>query len=156
MNETEAQNGGGGNLRGLQPMVLLIIVCVAGACVGALFGAIASVFFGSPKFPLGTVLGAVGGGVAGFCWTWIMLGYSRTGLSRGKLVFVGTGWGIIVGLLATAILQGGLFIQAKVLGHAVDDDFGIIILIWMGAAVCAVVGGAITGAICGCIVPLKE
>jgi hypothetical protein len=142
MNDNEARDGGGRNLRGLQPRVLLIIVCVAGGCVGALFGSI--------MLSLGTVLGGLGGVVAGFCWTWIMLGYSRTGLSRGKLVFVGTGWGIVVGLLATAILHGGAF---SLYARSESSEIFIILLV---AVVCAVVGGAITGAICGCIVPLKK
>ena len=142
MNDNEARDGGGVNLRGLQPMVLLITVCVAGGCVGALFGAI--------MLSLGTVLGGLGGVVAGLLWTRIMLRRARAGYGRGQLVFAGTGWGIVVGLLATAILHGGAFI---LYARSESSEIFIILLV---AVVCAVIGGAITGAICGCIVPLKK
>ena len=56
MNDTETHNGGGGDLRGRRPGVFRAKVCVAATCVGA--------FFGSFEYPLGTALGALGGGVA--------------------------------------------------------------------------------------------
>ena len=149
MNDTEAQDGGGGDLHGLRPGVLRIIVCVAGTCVGA--------FFGSFDYPLGTLLGAVGGFAAGLVWTRVMLRRARAGFSRGRLVNAGTGWGIVVGLLATAILWGGLFIRGVAQGHVTGGGvLGALATIGMIAIICAVVGGSITGAVCGCFVPLKS
>jgi hypothetical protein len=136
MNETESQDDSGGSLQAGRRGLFRIFVCLAGAGVGA--------FFGSFEYPLGTVLGAVGGIVAGLLWTWIMLRRARAGWGSAPLV--GTGWGIVVGLLATAILHGGLIwfgiaSDAIVLGVAV---------------VCAIVGGAITGLVCGAIVSSVE
>ncbi len=146
MNDTKAHNGG--DLRGLPPGVLRIIVCVAGTCVGA--------FFGSFEYPLGTVLGGLGGLIAGLLWPWIMLRQARAGCSRGQLVRAGTVWGVVVGLLATAILWGGLIAlqvaQMEGTSGSVSVHPGIVLF----AAVCAVVGGAITGAVCGAIVPVKD
>ena len=141
MNDTEARDGDG-NIYGLRAVVLLIIVCVAGAGVGA--------FFGSFEYPLGTVLGGLGGVVAGILWTWTMLWLAKSGLGQGRILAAGTVWGIVVGLLATAILHGGAFI---LYARSESSEIFIILLV---AVVCAVVGGAITGAICGCIVPLRE
>jgi hypothetical protein len=147
MNDNESRDGGV-NLRGLQPRALLNIVCVAGGCVGAFFGLFA--------LPFGPLLGAVGGIVAGLLWTRIMLRRARSGFGRGKLVFAGTGWGIVVGLLATAILHGGLIIKYTVYPQTAWETLSMNPFVLLIAAFCAFVGGAITGAICGRIVPLRE
>jgi hypothetical protein len=119
---------------------LLIVVCVVGGGVGALFGS-----FDHPK---GTILGALGGVVAGALWTGIMLLHAWCGLSGGGLVGAGTLWGIGVGLLATFILHGGLAVWDPKLGY---DGAGMIYL-EIGLA-CAIPAGAITGAVCGTMVP---
>jgi len=136
MNDTEAQDDGGGSLQAGRRGVFRIFVCLAGGGVGA--------FFGSFEYPLGTVLGALGGVVAGLIWTWIMLRRARAGWGSAPLV--GAGWGIVVGLLATAILHGGL-IWCEIASDAIVLQIAI---------VCAIVGGAITGFVCGCMVPVRE
>ncbi len=148
MNDTEAHNGGNGGLRGLPPGVLRIIVCVAGTCVGA--------YFGSFEYPTGTVLGAVGGLIAGLLWPWIMLRRARTGFDRGRLVGAGAVWGIVVGLLATAILHGGLIALRVAQMEGTSGSVSVHPIIVLIAAGCAGVGGAITGAVCGAIVPVKD
>jgi hypothetical protein len=130
---------------------LRVIVCAAGAAVGA--------FFGSFAYPTGTVLGGAGGVLAGLVWTRVMLRRSKAGYSRARLVRAGAGWGIVVGLLATAVLHGGLIlhdyasVRTPNRGGYLDGLYPLVLVV---AAACAVIGGAVTGTLCGGIVPTNK
>ena len=86
-----------------------------------------------------------------------MLWLAKSGLGQGRILAAGTVWGIVVGLLATAILHGGLYIAGMVQAHEAGRHAPGIDAAVLGIAVaCAVVGGAITGFVCGAIVALSE
>jgi hypothetical protein len=126
---------------------IVILICLAGGGVGA--------FFGSFEFPLGTVLGGLGGIVAGVTWAGILLDRARQGYSRGGLVGTGTIWGMVVGILATLILHGGLAAWHSAEGRASPTEFPGLFLLLVGV-ILAVPAGAFTGAICGLLVPVKR
>ena len=125
---------------------LVISVSLAGAVVGA--------FFGSFEYPLGTALGGVGGVVDGLAWTGIMLSRAQQGHGRGRLLAAGAGWGVAVGLVATFILHGGLALWHLALGRASPTDLPGVFLVLVGI-LCAVPVGAITGLLCGLLVPVR-
>jgi hypothetical protein len=122
-------------------------VCLLGAIVGG--------FFGSFAYPMGTCLGALGGLVAGVLWTRLMLRRTGPGQSRTRIVGAGVGWGVVVGLVATVILHGGIISYAFVVyGQGTrevhsDSTIEVYPAILLIAFACAVLGGTITGGLCG-------
>jgi hypothetical protein len=124
-------------------------VCLFGAAVGALFGSFA--------YPVGTAFGALGGVLAGILWTRVMVRRARAGCGRRRLISAGTKWGIVVGLIATAVLHGGLIVYwlgrlGTPAGHF-ESGLDIYPFALVIGVICAVPAGAITGAICGAFVP---
>jgi hypothetical protein len=103
--------------RGYLSIVLAIVVILAGAAVGGVFGSAASLLY-YPLFlwkppdqnPLGApglLLGAIGGASAGLLWTILM---RRVPASAGgaRIVFAGMGRGIVVGAMAGVFVHLGL------------------------------------------------
>jgi hypothetical protein len=89
--------------------------------------------------PLGTVLGGVGGGAAGWLWTRLVW---RLRERRGiRIVAEGVGWGVLAGLAATAFLHAGLW-AAGTAPETMVPLIGFIV---------AVPAGAVTGLACGCV-----
>jgi hypothetical protein len=149
MSETDTHGDEPIRLHGLPPVLLLFVVCAAGIAVGALFGSI----FGS----FGALFGGLGGAVAGILWTRILLKRARAGYGRSRLAGAGAGWGFVVGLIATAILHGGRILGESVRqGRFTRIDAASVLIIGAVAVLCAVVGGVITGALCGLIVPKRK
>lgn len=96
-----------------------VFVCAAGACVGGFFGAATSALYDMEDphlLALGVWLGIAGGLLAGVVWCRVMLLAAqryRGGSSGLGMVGWGALWGIIVGLIATVILHGGLIIAGE-------------------------------------------
>ena len=96
-----------------------VFVCAAGAGVGGFFGAVASSLYDmedSHLLDLGLWLGIAGGLLAGIVWCRVMLRAAqryRDGSSGVGMVGWGALWGIIVGLIATVIVHGGLIIASS-------------------------------------------
>jgi len=89
---------------------------------------------------LGTVLGGVGGGAAGWLWTRLVWRLrSRRGI---RIVAGGVGWGVVAGLAATAFLHAGLWAAGTDAPEMAVPLVGFIL---------AVPAGAVTGLACGCI-----
>lgn len=89
-----------------------VFVCAAGAGAGGFFGALASLLYGMED-SLGLWLGIAGGLLAGVVWCRVMSRAARRyrgGSSGLGMVGWGALWGIIVGLIATVIVHGGLMI----------------------------------------------
>ena len=130
-----------------------VFVCAAGACAGGFFGALASLLYGMEE-SLGLWLGIAGGVLAGVVWCRVMLRAAQRysdGSSGAGMVGWGALWGIIVGLIATVIVHGGLMIAdsgpyttGKLLSSAIWGlSFGIgagagtglvCALVWWGVA----------------------
>jgi len=120
-------------------MLLTVLVCIAGMITGALFGLVMD--------GMGTIWGAIGGLAAGLIWTKSMAKRLAHGITLGECMLAGTGRGVLVGLLATAILHGGFYImQPKSLGAG--DSHGLLTIIIIVAVICAVAGGSVTGFLC--------
>ncbi|GAH56349.1 unnamed protein product [marine sediment metagenome] len=107
---------GGERIRKWPFIVAGVFVCVAGAGAGGFFGALASLLYGmeDPHLQaLGLGLGIAGGLLGGVVWCRVMLRAAqryRGGSSGLGMVGWGTLWGIIVGLITTVIVHGGLMI----------------------------------------------
>ncbi len=132
-------------LHGLSPQALAVIVCLAGAGVGA--------FLGSIDFPLGTVSGGICGLLAWGIWTPIMLKLAKKGCQRGRLVASGAGLGFIAGLMATDILYA-ILLASEPAPYWMGTE--VVILVMLAASTCGGVGGAVTGALCGLLVPKRN
>jgi hypothetical protein len=87
---------------------------------------------------LGTVLGGVGGGAAG--WLWMRLVWRLRDRRGIRIVAGGIGWGIVAGLAATAFLHAGLWAAGA------DPEAAVPVVGFM----LAVPAGAVTGLACGC------
>jgi len=107
--------------RGYLSIVLAIVVILAGAAVGGVFGSAASVLYDplflfpseqphkNPWGAHGLLLGAIGGAGAGLLWTILM---RRVPASAGgfRIGFTGMGLGIVVGAMAAVVLHLGLML----------------------------------------------
>jgi hypothetical protein len=88
---------------------------------------------------LGTVLGGIGGGAAGWLWTRLVWRLrDRRGI---RIVAGGVGWGVVAGLGATAFLHAGLWAAGTDAPEMAVPLVGFIL---------AVPAGAVTGGACGC------
>ena len=89
---------------------------------------------------IGTVLGGIGGGAAGWLWTRMVW---RLRERRGiRIVAGGVGWGIVAGLVTTAFLHAGLW--------AAGND-ALKMIVPLVGFILAVPAGAVTGLACGCM-----
>jgi hypothetical protein len=128
------------------PVALAVFVVIAGAVVGGFFGLLASVLYvyglpeasPSPMHILGPILGGVSGAGAGLLWSWL-IGRLSPQARGARIVFVGIGWGIVVGSLATIFLHSGLMIAAGSLSGSVI----------IAVPVFGVPAGFATGLVCG-------
>lgn len=128
-----------------------VFVCTAGACVGGFFGAVTSSLYETGHqhlLALGVWLGIAGGLLAGVVWWRMMLRAARRyrgGSSGLGMLGWGALWGIIVGLIATVIVHGGLMIAGSgpytaaiwglPFGIAAGAGTGLVCaLIWWGVA----------------------
>jgi hypothetical protein len=124
--------------------LLAILVCVAGMVTGALFGALMG--------HSGTIWGGLGGLVAGLAWMQMMARHMGAKMAAGKFVLAGTNRGILVGVLATVILHGGMQLTDVLMHPETQSRNGFLELmpiVAIIAGLCAVVGGSVTGLICG-------
>ena len=127
-------------------VVLTVCVVIAGAGVGGFFGLLASVLYGLSEVGpglvhiLGPILGGTGGAGAGLLWSWLM-GRLSPQASGARIVLVGIGWGIVVGLLATVFLHSGLMIAS---GRFYGDAI-------IAGAFFGIPAGFATGLVCGFI-----
>ena len=88
---------------------------------------------------LGTVLGGIGGGAAGWLWTRLVWRLrDRRGI---RIVAGGVGWGVVAGLTATAFLHAGLWAAGA------DPEAAVPLV----GFILAVPAGAVTGGACGCV-----
>jgi len=132
---------------------LTIFVCAAGIVVGGFFGRLAvSLAESRWTINLGIGLGGFGGLVAGIVWCTAMI---RRAIRKGTadLVARGSILGLGVGLLATCILHGGLFLTAMALvirsgrePRLPESEYFLVIVV---ALICGAVAGLLTGFICG-------
>ena len=126
------------------PVALAVFVVIAGAGVGGFFGLLAIFPYnlseaGPALVPiLGPILGGTGGAGAGLLWSWLM-GRLSPQASGARIVLVGIGWGIVVGLLATIFLHSGLMIASgRLNGDAI-----------IAVPLFGVPAGFATGLVCG-------
>jgi hypothetical protein len=136
--------------RGYLSIVLAIIVILAGAAVGGVFGSAASIMYDFPfHFPSeqqhknpwgahGLLLGAIGGAGAGLLWT-ILMRRVPAGAGGARIVFTGIGLGIAVGAMAAIVLHLGLMTFSGMWGSGPVED-GLIF---------GVPAGLVTGLFCG-------
>jgi hypothetical protein len=145
VNDTGSQNETIGNGSRRPHGGLTVKVCLLGSAVGA--------FFGSFAYPLGTVLGGAGGLAAGLLWTWIMLRRVRPQATKRQILNAGALWGIVVGMIATAILHGGLAVFPGWVSvrspYFEPYEYPYLLVV---ASTCAFFGGTISGTICGAMV----
>ncbi|MCX5673515.1 MAG: hypothetical protein NTX87_00765 [Planctomycetota bacterium] len=132
-------------------VVLTVCVICMGAAMGGIFGLVAGGVYATAESvrhhwldrwwaPLGTVLGGIGGGAAGWLWTcrvWRLR--DRRGI---RIVAEGVGWGIVAGLAATVLLHAGLWAAGTDAPEMAVPLVGFIL---------AVPAGAVTGLACGCV-----
>ncbi len=126
-----------------------IFVCVTGGFVGGFFGLLGGLGFAFGNAVIhgcGLALGVTGGVLAGGLWIWRMSRISNAYITdenptNVKLLGKGVLWGLVVGILATALLHGGLMIVAGELAVPM-----IVLGLIFGAP-----AGAITGLVCGLV-----
>jgi len=146
MTRTEPRIDPGRQLHGLSPQALLTIVCLIDTGVAAMLG---SIF----ELPFGTMWGGIGGMLAGFVWVPIMLKLARKGLQRGRLVGCGAATGAAVWWMAAGILVVALVMYDPPLGMSPPV---IVLCFLVYGAIGGVPAGAVTGALCGLIVPKRK
>jgi MFS family permease len=134
--------------------VLTILVILAGAAVGATFGAPAGILYNpyafseAPRPPstayldlAGFLFGASGGAGAGLFWSLAMRRLTgQAGRGAGRLIGLGGGLGIVAGAMATVFLHAGLVLFSGQ-WHNITN-----------ALTCQVLGvpaGLLTGLFCG-------
>jgi hypothetical protein len=102
--------------RGYLSIILAIIVILAGAAVGGVFGSAATLLYGpfpseqphgDPWAAHGFLLGAIGGAGAGLLWT-ILIRRVPASAGGARVVFAGMGLGIGVGAMAAVFVHLGL------------------------------------------------
>ena len=87
--------------------------------------------------PYGMALGSIGGAAVGGGWSLLMLRLRKSGGAR--ILVEGTGWGILAGLVATALVHAGL------IASGVDPDDSVL----LAGVVLGVLAGGVTGFVCG-------
>jgi hypothetical protein len=135
--------------------VAVILVCAIGACFGAMVGRATY-----PEETSAILFGGLGGAVAGLIWSWVMTRRIRElGFKEERFVETGVLWGIVVGLVATAVLHAGalgaLWLTSgpspttQPSGEAIKINWGFVIgIVASVAIVVAVMVGGATGTIC--------
>ena len=146
MSQADPQAGLAKQLHGLSPLALLTIVCLACTGVGAFLGSIYSLS--------GAVWGGIGGQLAGFIWTPIMLRLAKKGFQSGRLVASGAGVGVAAGLVGSTFLHAAMLLSEPA-PFWMSWQVVLLILVFYGG-VCGGIVGAVTGALCGLLVPKRK
>jgi len=121
---------------------LFVGICLAGMLVGGACGALLIL--------PGLLFGLLGGLVAGLVWAKIMLPKAQRADRR--LMRRGLGWGVVVGLLAMAILHAGVLIVAAMKEAQEEVElsfFAVYPAVLVVGLAFAVVGGLLAGGVCG-------
>lgn len=138
-------------------VALRVVIHLVGMVVGGFFGMYGSLAWGvlsnsggigETILGTGMILGGLGGLLAGHWWCKRMARHWERPSAR--LILWGGGNGVIVGLVATAFLHGGLAVTRGILGW---ESGGVCFGGFSPAILsCALGAGFVTGCVCGSLV----
>ncbi len=131
--------------------ILTIFVCVAAGVIGSFFGLLYEVGMTDNLAVIagtGIIVAGIGGLLAGFLWSCIMLQRTRQGARGAKLVGKGLLWGIALGVADTLLFHIVVYISIPT---APPDGMSIATIALFIGLIFGILAGAVNGLICGLV-----